>query len=130
MNRQRIIGWVLCGAIAACLAASVGIVAVGCDRSDWSDSRVEGSIRSGKRLVDALEAYRREHGAYPDRLEVLTPAHIERIRQPSAGTRTWVYKPMADGNEFVLLFESFAPGRPSCWYLSEQGRWQREPNTP
>lgn len=131
MNRDSgILLGVLRYAIGACFVASVGFVAGGCNGDDWSASRVEGSLRTGKQLVGALEAYRAQHGEYPDRLDVLAPEHIKRIRKPSAGTRMWVYKPLADGNEFVLLFESFAPGRPSCWYLSEQGRWQREPNTP
>ena len=92
----------------------------------WTRNEVEDSKKIGDELILGLREYREAEGVYPESLELLAPEYLDRIRQPTAGTRRWSYRAVDDGHEFVLCFEAEG-GYPSCMYSSTEadlGWWE------
>lgn len=56
---------------------------------------IEAAKSQGGVLVDALERYRADTGAYPDSLQQLTPRYIASIHPPAWGLR-WEYRRRPD----------------------------------
>src|SRR5690606_16895496 len=53
---------------------------------------LEASKQRGAVLVGALEAYRADHGAYPERLDDLVPDYLPAVEPPAWGTGQWRYR--------------------------------------
>ncbi|CAN5769794.1 hypothetical protein BH23GEM9_BH23GEM9_22080 [soil metagenome] len=70
------------------LAAGVGIY--------WYAHRDEGRLEESKQrgaiVVEGLEAYRAQHGTYPEALEELVPQYAPRIEAPTWGLERWRYR--------------------------------------
>jgi hypothetical protein len=56
------------------------------------EAALEESKRRGAELVEALHAYRSEHGTYPAELEALAPGYVPTIEQPTWGLERWRYR--------------------------------------
>jgi hypothetical protein len=56
------------------------------------DAPLAESKRRGATVVEALERYHADHGAYPGTLQELTPAYVPAIQPPTWGTGEWRYR--------------------------------------
>ena len=52
------------------------------------------TIDIGNEIVEALQAYFKDHGQYPVLLDELVPKYLNEIKKPLWGTSGWIY----DGN--------------------------------
>jgi hypothetical protein len=58
-----------------------------------ADDRIE-QIQRNLRLAFALEAYQREHGSYPAKLEALVPGYLPRIPDDLFSGKALIYRPV------------------------------------
>ena len=49
------------------------------------------TIDIGNEIVEALQAYTKDYGKYPDLLDELVPEYLKEIKKPLWGTSGWVY---------------------------------------
>jgi len=77
-------------------------------REWWEEKRpaLAAAAHTAQPLIDALEAYRRDQGRYPDELEALVPGCLDAIPQPPTPIRYgWEYVALERGREFMLWGE-------------------------
>jgi hypothetical protein len=67
-------------------------------------------------IVGALEKYRSERGAYPNRLSDLVPKYIAAIKPPSYGAKRWEYVYYPNRNSFALRLPARKSYEESYWY--------------
>jgi type II secretory pathway pseudopilin PulG len=74
--------------IALALAAGAGVY--------WYAHRDGGRLGESKErgaaIVAGLEAYRAQHGTYPEQLDELVPQYVPRIEAPTWGLERWRYR--------------------------------------
>jgi len=97
------------------------------------EGRLRETERQGAALVAALEAYRREHGVYPDSLPQLVPDHLARIDPPVWGLGRWRYRaydapaPAGSPDTVLRYFHLAAPANeanyPVLYYDFVERKW-------
>ena len=109
--------------ITSCLALVVvcGAVCQGC--ADWSADAVAESQRRGNAIVAAIDAYKKDHGAYPTDLGELVPEYLSKIDPPTAGSQVWGYGVYKNGAVFCLWFEGPTKYHPFSGYSSSSRNW-------
>jgi hypothetical protein len=70
-------------------------------------------------VIQALERYRQEHGAYPPALADLVPAYLPRIDEPESADLRYDRRDAG----FDLGFTYYGPGVNNCWYESTRKSW-------
>jgi hypothetical protein len=82
--------------------------------------------RNGQVVVEALEAYHAENGAYPQWLHELMPTYLADLKEPST-IWGWLYFPDVNADEFTLAYVT----RVGQWvlysfdaYRSNTGEWE------
>jgi hypothetical protein len=88
-----------------------------CDRSNWSDTKVESSKRVGNQIFNALSACHEKTGNYPQQLSNLVPQFLPAIVPPAAGEGKWHYACHPDGQFFSMWFQE-ASEHPRCYARS------------
>ncbi|HNQ24681.1 MAG TPA: hypothetical protein PKK06_16485 [Phycisphaerae bacterium] len=88
----------------------------------WSLAEIDEAQRDTQPLIDALVAYRTDHGVYPDALSQLVPRYLKTIGRAPLGNPEWQYHPREDNQEFEIVFEE-APYGANCVYISRTGEW-------
>lgn len=89
----------------------------------WNGKNKEDSIDRGRRIVGALERYRKEYGNYPQSLDELRPQYLDEIPMPTAGSGKWRYR--AYGTVIQLQF-AVGSGYPSINYYQPTGEWYED----
>jgi len=91
--------------------------------SSEEESNADKSKKTGDRITSALAAYRADHLAYPDNLELLVPKYIPKINPPLSGNQNWLYKTYEAGQRYKLGFKGDTATEPECWFDSEEFHW-------
>lgn len=104
------------------LALLAMVVLVVQSADEWSALRIYSSKRTGNRIIDSLDAYERDHGAYPATLNELVPQYLSELPPPMAGDSVWRYDREAGAKSFSLEFEG-SHSR-TCYYIHGIG-WCR-----
>ena len=86
--------------------------------------KVRKGQETGDIIVLALEAYKNDHGRYPERLAELAPDHLAVIPQPKLGLRDWEYKYFAQTGQFQLSSAFNDEGYPSIYYVPDSSGWR------
>lgn len=73
----------------------------------------------GDMLVSKLEEYKRQHGAYPERLDALVPELLPEI--PKLGLIGFMYARQEGANSYSLMYRPSTVG--PCSYTPERGKW-------
>lgn len=115
-----------------------------CRRSVFGNPRKEAWTRFGERmmpLVAAIQAYHRNHGTYPERLEILVPQYIEKLPSTGMGNYTnYNYyvgsrAQMYEGNPWIIeVYAGYGMGfdqfyyfplqnYPNGWPYERMGEW-------
>jgi hypothetical protein len=89
---------------------------------------LEKTKRQGQELVEALRAYRADHGAYPEALEALVPGYLPKLEPPAWGLGVWRYRRLVaeEGRaeeQFFLAAPANETGFPLLFYDAADGRW-------
>lgn len=87
------------------------------------NNQIERSQELAKPIIAALEVYRTGHGGYPDQLQALVPAHLDRVPTPTLGlfsVRPFGYSASGD-DKFLLDFSAFSAA--IAIYSSDTGTW-------
>jgi len=90
---------------------------------DWSHASVAETELRGKRIVAAVERYRRQYRFYPEDLDALTPRYLPTIPAPTVGDRVWRYATVDAGSAFHLWVEGKAGGNRSYLFDSAKRQW-------
>ena len=77
------------------------------------------TIAIGDEIVNALEAYRLEHGQYPSSLEMLVPKYLDKIKSPPWGNSGWQY--MGSPIGLTVGYKSHGGLYPNMSYHSKHG---------
>ncbi len=88
-------------------------------------------------IIDALDAWKGDHGRYPDELQALAPVYLDTVPEPQAPLRgEWCYGPLEDGREFYLFAHPpdnyygvpiQAPTDAEVFIYESNGRYDRHP---
>jgi hypothetical protein len=113
--RHLIVG----GIVVICVAVGFYLTAVRIRGS----SKVSGSQRRGDAVVIALNAYKRDLGRYPDKLDSLVPKYIGIIRPPTVGNKQWDYDAYNDGQSFELSITYGNYSVPRWHFSNYSTRW-------
>ena len=115
----RLLGWFFT------LAGCSVILFAGCSDwfADWSGEAVAESQQHGNQIVTALEAYKADHGVYPQDLGELVPKYLREIPPPVAGDRQWGYLPGDVGERFDLTVTGPTENDPIMGYHSPSKKW-------
>ena len=89
------------------------------DEIPWGSWAVARNKRIGDEVVERLEAYKAEHGRYPEYLEKIPDA----LPSPDVGRCVWEYRSYEDGAEFYLDVQSDGWYQ-SLSYESDRGKWR------
>lgn len=89
---------------------------------EWSELNIARSKACGDKVIEALNAYKKDQRRYPDNLEQLVPKYLPMVPEPTAGTRRWRYE--TDGTGFILLFEGWHFR--TCEYGQDVGWWRND----
>lgn len=74
-------------------------------------------------LIKALEEYKNDNGRYPSDLDILVPAYIGAIPQPSWNTQ-YSYEIQSNGAEFIISFDvGISIDGDYCEYSSRSQSW-------
>lgn len=92
---------------------------------DWSQASVAETELRGKKIVSALERYRRQYRFYPEDLDALAPRYLPAIQAPTVGDRVWHYATVDAGSAFQLWVEGKAAGNRGYLFDSAERRWMR-----
>lgn len=92
-------------------------------RSQWAAPLLQETRLRGVAVIEALNRYRQDHGAYPTTLEALRPQYLESIPQPTAGEGRWRYDRMA-ADEYRLACWMNTTAYPRIWYTSRSSTWE------
>ena len=92
------------------------------DYYSWTRAKVNKSIDEGNRIIIAIEQYKNDNGALPDRLELLQPKYLSSIPKPYVPPYNWEYK--INGSNFTLRVT--LDYYPLCSYSSEQSEWYQD----
>ncbi len=103
----------------------VSVVLAGCCAPSECPQAQEGFAKA-QPFIDALEQYRQDHGAYPERLMDLAPIYllpntISSARKSFVDGYALVYR-LTD-ESYRLTFRYTGPGMNQCDYTPEEG-WQ------
>lgn len=108
-----------------CVALLLVVTACG---SGWSASSVEKGRQIGDEIVDALHAYKADHGRFPETLDALVPSHLSVIPPAPTGDPNWTYRRRtfggyeAEQEAFQLSFGAVG-GYPCCVTSGRRGEW-------
>lgn len=91
--------------------------------SKWYPWKVRESKIRGNTLIGAIDAYKGDHGRYPDTLDDLVPQYISKIEEPTAGSKKWDYYSEYAGSTFTLAFEDDNANVPRWYYRRDLHRW-------
>jgi hypothetical protein len=108
----------------------------------FGDPQKEAWTQLGERmmpLVTAIETYQRDHGAYPERLDILVPKYIDRLPSTGMGNYTnyhySVGSQLSEGNPWIIQvpapcgmsFDQFyyfpLQNYPDGWPYERMGKW-------
>jgi len=111
------------GAAAALLACLLA----GCHEfsEDWSEASVAETELRGKKIVAAVERYRREFRFYPKDLDALAPRYLPAIQAPTVGDRVWHYATVDTGFAFQLWVEGKTADNRGYLFDSAERQWVR-----
>lgn len=90
----------------------------------WTEHTINETTQYGHQIVQSLEEYRSNEGAYPDALSSLVPSYAPSIPRPTTGFRSWHYWVSPGGDAFELAFFANRDGYPSKTYYSHSQRWE------
>lgn len=83
-------------------------------------SQAKDGFARGAPIIQALETYKKDHGAYPAALSELVPAYLpQAAATDGAGMQ---YSRTNDGYE--LSFDYYGPGANNCVYRSQRAKWK------
>ena len=122
-RRNRWSLWCLLIGVLALLVVSIAVYLV--VRPKWSPSVNRESIRSGERLIEAIDEFHDTNGRYPASLEDLVPSYVKEIPQPTAGPKVWKYHVLSSGGSYQLAFE-MPGGYPVYFYDSRYRLWHED----
>ena len=72
----------------------------------WNEKNVQRTIASGDTIVSALYAFQKETGSFPDSLDELVPAYLQKIPAPSVPRYKWEYRHFMSDGEYGSWAES------------------------
>ena len=99
------------------------VVGCGCARRRVSKAEeIEGGQDSAAVVIDALEAYRREHGEYPEKLQMLLTDYLSHLPKTPAGV-TYAYRRSDLEGGYRLCFDLTNNRRAICCYTPRLGSW-------
>ncbi len=82
------------------------VICIGCFVGyTWANHDLRVTSEEGRRLVQAIERYKKDTNQYPEQLELLTPRYIEDVpRTATMGRAHFSYRRSEDGGHFSLGF--------------------------
>ncbi len=114
----------LIGALAGLgIGLFVTLVRQGVINLAWTEANIEASRDRASGIIAALGEYHAAHGAYPERLDALTPEYLAELPTPVAGVDEWTYGATDGGDQFILQFSANEQDNPTSWYESRHGGW-------
>jgi len=76
----------------------------------WEEEKrpkIAAAADAAQPILDALVAYKRDHGRYPEELAALTPQYLAVIPEPRKPLYPpWKFFPLHDGGEYMLFAEA------------------------
>jgi hypothetical protein len=109
---------IICGIAVACFALLVAwsLLLLGWWNIDrkferiWEQEKrpkLAAAAGAAQPLLDALEAYKRDNGRYPEELEQLVPKYLDEVPEPRKPLYPPLkFLPLDDGEEFMLFAEA------------------------
>jgi len=80
------------------------------------------SQQRAKPLIAALNDYHRQHGHYPQNLDMLVPTYLTELLITTSGAM-FEYESLF-GADYALYFDVGRRDKPSCSYASFEPTWQ------
>lgn len=108
---------------------------VSCQLSLRKKSQLDRTKRAnGEQIVRALEAYLKDHEAYPEKLEKLEPKYLPKVpwvtRSREDLNRPYNYEVSQDGKEFTLSYDEapigMFPSDAIFEYRSSSAAWEHK----
>jgi hypothetical protein len=79
----------------------------------------------GRKIILALDEYRKDNGSYPNDLKSIVPKYIDTIPEHTLGTKQWRYTIDTDEDHYELSFSpSIGYHYPCCYYMSKNSKWR------
>lgn len=97
----------------------------------WPEPYLDDIERASRPVIEALDRYEREHGAPPERLELLVPGYLPQLPYSGyPGQQQFIYdgRPLPDGTHrwLLLVFTSLSLDSKDGFHCtSETRKWQR-----
>jgi hypothetical protein len=117
-------------AFVAVTVCAITAVHIGCEHvsdlwAGWSKQQIDESKRRGNDIIAALEAYKKEQSAYPERLDMLVPKYLPKIEPPVVGGPVWHYETWDHYAQFDIWFGNIdvRVSEPVYKYSSESRIW-------
>lgn len=85
---------------------------------------IDESLRRGDRIIAALDAYRAEHGAYPETIDALVPGYLAQIERPTVGDQLWDYR--VDPKLGFMLTMPIGPFYQKYWRAGTDTAWKAD----
>lgn len=101
----------------AALCLVIGVTVYGCP-SPGHGAAAERRYAQAQPIIDALTAYHKATGQYPDRLGTIVPTYLD-----SAALRTPVEYSKLQPNDYELSFRYTGPGSNRCAFRASASRW-------
>jgi hypothetical protein len=77
---------------------------------------MRGDQSTARKIVAALDMYRKERGTYPDRLADLTPKYMSAVKPPRYGEKKWEYVHYPKRDSFALYLRGRKHSQETYWY--------------
>jgi len=106
-------------------AAAALLLLAACD-PPGKGPRAERGYRRAEPVIQALAAYRAAHGAFPDSLAELVPAHLSAgaLAVPRAPRESYPLQYRRTGAGYELTFRYAGPGMNECTWRVPPGEWE------
>jgi type II secretory pathway pseudopilin PulG len=110
------------------LIALALLILAGCSQSQrvrWQKQQIEETKQRGNQIVQAIEAFRTDHGAYPKSLAEVSPKYLPEVPQPTWGLKSWKYEITVDGFDLRVDESSQTGNGDALWlrYLGKRHGW-------
>ncbi len=120
-----------CGGCGLLIAVLVGMFVFTNRSHFWPDPYLDDIERASQPVIEALDRYEREHGAPPERLELLVPGYLPQLPYSGfPGQRQFIYdgRPLPDGTHMwrLTVYTSlWLDSNAGFWCSSRTRKWQR-----
>ena len=107
------------------LTVLLAFVITSCDDPGEGPKAARGYARA-EAVINALEAFRRERGSYPESLGQLVPRFLpaRALDVPTAEQERYPLEYRTDSGEFTVAFRYVGPGMNECSFASGSRKWR------